>query len=190
MKFKHVAPRLFNAVGPLADARGSVSVLSRDRKGVVSVIKGLALGVLCSGMLWAASDPVDLVTSADLQQMTKKLAAESKRDGGGFAGETLKRYGNHLTMMAHREKSGSAELHTKDADIFMVVDGNATIVTGGKMVKAHTTVSGESRGTGIEGGITRKLAPGDVIHIAPNTPHQLKLEPGHTFTYFVVKVHS
>jgi mannose-6-phosphate isomerase-like protein (cupin superfamily) len=175
---------------PLANARGSVSVLSRDRKGVVYAIKGLALAILCGGALLAASDSVDLVTSADLQQMTKKLAFESKRDGGSFAGETLKRYGNHLTMIAHREKSGSAELHTKDADIFMVVTGDATIVTGGTMVKAHTTAPGESRGTGIEGGVTRKLSPGDVIHIAPNTPHQLKLEPGHTFTYFVVKVHS
>jgi mannose-6-phosphate isomerase-like protein (cupin superfamily) len=190
MKFKQVVPQPFDVVSPLADARRSVSVLSRDCKGAAYAIKGLALGILCSGMLWAASDPVDLVTSADLQLMTKKLAAESKRDGGGFAGETLKRYGNHLTMIAHREKSGSAELHTKDADIFMVVNGDATIVTGGTMVKAHTTAPGESRGTGIEGGVTRKLSPGDVIHIAPNTPHQLKLEPGHTFTYFVVKVHS
>jgi quercetin dioxygenase-like cupin family protein len=46
------------------------------------------------------------------------------------------------------------------------------------------------RGTGIEGGQSQKLGVGDIVHIAPNTPHQLKLAPGKTFTYFVVKVHQ
>lgn len=149
-----------------------------------------AVGLLFTTMLFAASDPVDLVTPAELHQMANKLAMQSKKLGGGFAGETLKRYGNHLTMIAHREKSGSSELHTRDSDIFVVVDGDATIVTGGKMVKAHTTEPGELRGTGIEGGASQKLLPGDIIHIAPNTPHQLLLEPKHSFTYFVVKVRS
>ena len=150
----------------------------------------LASGLLLATLLCAAPNPVDLITTADLQQATKKLAAESKRLGGGFASETLARYGNHLTMIAHREKSGSSELHMRDADIFMVVEGDATIVTGGKMVKARTSGPGELRGTGIDGGKSQALSRGDIIHIAPNTPHQLVLKPGHTFTYFVVKVHS
>jgi mannose-6-phosphate isomerase-like protein (cupin superfamily) len=150
----------------------------------------LASGFLLAPLLFGASNSVDLVTTADLRQMTTKLASESKRLGGGFAGETLARYGNHLTMIAHREKTGSSELHTQDSDVFMVVEGGATIVTGGKMVKARSTGPGEVRGTGIEGGSSQALSPGDIIHIAPNTPHQLILKPGHSFTYFVVKVHG
>jgi quercetin dioxygenase-like cupin family protein len=44
------------------------------------------------------------------------------------------------------------------------------------------------RGTGIEGGTKQKLSLGDVIHIQPNTPHQMLIAPGHSITYFVVKV--
>jgi hypothetical protein len=72
----------------------------------------------------------------------------------------------------------------------MVVEGEATLITGGKMVNSKTESPGELRGTGIEGGQSQKLAAGDVVHIAANTPHQLTLAPGKTFTYFVVKVHQ
>jgi quercetin dioxygenase-like cupin family protein len=56
------------------------------------------------------------------------------------------------------------------------------------MVKSQKTAANELRGTGIEGGRSQKLSVGDVVHIQPNTPHQVMLTPGHTVTYFVVKV--
>jgi quercetin dioxygenase-like cupin family protein len=150
----------------------------------------LALSLWFAGMSFAAQKPVDLYTSSDLHQMEQKLAAKSKKNGVGFAGETLERYGNHLTMIAYRDKTGSSEFHAHDADMFIVVDGDATLVTGGKLLKGKTESPGELRGTGIEGGQSQKLGVGDIVHIAPNTPHQLKLAPGKTFTYFVVKVHQ
>jgi quercetin dioxygenase-like cupin family protein len=150
----------------------------------------LALSLSFAGMSFAAQKPVDLYTSSDLHQMEQKLAAKSKKNGVGFAGETLERYGNHLTMIAYRDKTGSSEFHAHDADMFIVVDGDATLVTGGKLLKGKTESPGELRGTGIEGGQSQKLGVGDIVHIAPNTPHQLKLAPGKTFTHFVVKVHQ
>jgi len=150
----------------------------------------IALSLSFAGLCFAAQKPVDVYTSSELHQMTKKLASQSKKSGAGFAGETLQRYGNHLTMIAYRDKSGSSEFHVHDADVFMVVEGEATLITGGKMVNSKTESPGELRGTGIEGGQSQKLAAGDVVHIAANTPHQLTLAPGKTFTYFVVKVHQ
>ena len=141
---------------------------------------------LCSIPL-VAQNPVDAFSSSKLKELAAKLSAEAKKKGGSSF-ETLTRYGNHYTMMAYRDRTGSSELHVKDADVFMILDGDATIVTGGKMVKAKTTQPNELRGTGIDGGSTQKLGPGDIIHIQPNTPHQLKLAPGHSITYFVVKV--
>ena len=91
-------------------------------------------------------------------------------------------------MLAHREGNGSAELHEKEADLFVVVEGDAILVSGGKMVKPHTEKPGEIRAESIEGGQRQKLGVGDVIHIAPNTPHQLLIEAGKPFTYFVMKV--
>jgi hypothetical protein len=32
------------------------------------------------------------------------------------------------------------------------------------------------------------MSPGDILHIAPKTPHQVMLEPGTQITYFTLKV--
>jgi mannose-6-phosphate isomerase-like protein (cupin superfamily) len=148
----------------------------------------VALALMSSIGLVAATKPVDVYTKADIQQRTQKLAAQSKSKGGAFAGETIERYGNHLTMLAHREANGSSELHEHDADVFMIVEGDATLVSGGKMVNAHPEGAGELRGSGVDGGEKQKLGVGDIVHIKPNTPHQMLVSPGHTVTYFVVKV--
>lgn len=116
--------------------------------------------------------------------MTDKLAQK----GTPFASQDIARYGNHYTMLAYREATGSSELHEHDADIFVVQSGEATIVTGGKMVNAKTEKPGEIRGTSINGGEKHTLAAGDIIHIPAGTPHQLLIQKGKPFAYFVVKV--
>jgi len=144
----------------------------------------------CAALMLCAQNPADLFTAAKLKQLTQKLAAQSKKNGGAFAGETLTKYGNHLTMLAHREQSGSAELHEKVADFLYIIDGDTTIITGGKMINGKTTEANEIRGTGIQGGHSQQMGVGDIIHIQPNIPHQMMLAPGHTVTYFVVKVNE
>jgi beta-galactosidase beta subunit len=153
-------------------------------------MKTKLIGVVlaCAGASLFAQNPANFYSGSKLKEVTAKLAAETKKSGSGFASETLERYGNHYTMLAHREASGSSELHVKDADVFFIIDGDCTILTGGKMVKGKQTAENEIRGVGIEGGSKRKLAAGDVVHIQPNTPHQMILASGHTITYFVVKV--
>jgi hypothetical protein len=143
---------------------------------------------LCGAFVLSAQNATDLYSPTKLKQLEQKLAAQSKKSGGAFAGETLNKYGNHLTMLAHRESSGSAELHTKDADYLYIIDGDTTIITGGKVENGKTTAANEIRGTAIQGGQSQKLGIGDIIHIQPNTPHQMMIAPGHTVTYFVVKV--
>src|SRR5262249_9123833 len=96
---------------------------------------------------------------------------------------------NYTVMTAHREKSGAAtaELHQRDTDVFYIVDGSATLVTGGKMLDSKNTGQNEVRGSGIDGGDTRELNKGDVIIIPAGVPHWFK-EVKSSFNYFVVKV--
>jgi mannose-6-phosphate isomerase-like protein (cupin superfamily) len=147
----------------------------------------LLFAALCSVPVFAAQNPVDYFPTSDLKQLAQKLTAQSKKEGG-FAGETLTRYGNHLTMLAHREKTGSSELHEKVNDIFVIVDGDCSLLTGGKIANPKTTATNEIRGTGIQGGTSRKMGVGDIVHISAGVPHQVVLAPGHHITYFVVKV--
>ena len=99
-------------------------------------------------------------------------------------------YQNHLLGVSHREGDGSAELHETQVDIWIVESGEATLVLGGTIVEPKTVKPHEVRGSSIEGGATKQLTPGDIVHIPANVPHQLKIAAGKTFTYTVIKVDS
>ena len=92
-----------------------------------------------------------------------------------------------LVSGSHRSGAGHVELHDKETDIFYVVDGEATFVTGGKMIGGKVTSPGQHIGTDIQGGVAHHLSKGDVIVIPAGTPHWFKEVPN-SISYFVVKV--
>ncbi|MGA7337243.1 MAG: cupin domain-containing protein, partial [Candidatus Sulfotelmatobacter sp.] len=94
---------------------------------------------------------------------------------------------NYMVHASRREKPGQAEIHTKDADVIYVLQGEATFITGGEAVDAKTIAPDELRGSSIRNGQARKIAQGDVIIVPHGVPHQF-LEVTNPFLYFVVKV--
>jgi mannose-6-phosphate isomerase-like protein (cupin superfamily) len=129
---------------------------------------------------------VSIWTAAELKAQGEKLVP--KMSEKKVASERLATYGNHLTMIAHREADGEAEIHETQADFFFVQSGTATLVFGGEVPGAKTTAPNERRGPSIKGGERKTLAPGDVVHIPARIPHQLLVPAGKEFTYFVIKV--
>ena len=127
--------------------------------------------------VWRASD----ITA-------KGTTLAQKLDAQKVASETIATDGNRTFMIAHREGSGLAEWHEKQADVMFISTGQVTMVYGGTIVDAKTTAPGEMRGPSIQGGTEAKLGPGDVLHIPAKVPHQMKLAPGAKVTYFVTKV--
>ena len=98
--------------------------------------------------------------------------------------------GTGRTYMVHtsrRTTPGQAEIHTRDTDVIYVVDGSATLVTGGVAVGAKETEPDEVRGSAIEGGETRRITKGDVITVPAGTPHWFKDVKG-PIAYYTVKV--
>lgn len=94
---------------------------------------------------------------------------------------------NYMVHTSRRTAPGQAEVHLRDTDIIYVIDGSATIVTGGTAVDAKPTAPDELRGVRIEGGETRQLARGDVITVPAGTPHWFSEVRG-TLNYYTVKV--
>jgi glc operon protein GlcG len=94
---------------------------------------------------------------------------------------------NYMIHTSRREKPGSAEVHLKDADLIHVLDGHATLVTGGSVIEPQNTASDEVRGKSINGGETRELAKGDVVVVPAGVPHQFT-QVTNPFLYYVVKV--
>jgi mannose-6-phosphate isomerase-like protein (cupin superfamily) len=135
-----------------------------------------------------AADPAgfNIWKAGDLKVHEKDLTG--KMSDKKVASETLASYGNHLTMLAHREGDGEVEVHDKMADVLVILSGDASLVVGGSVVGGHTTAPGEIRGTSISGGVKKVLAAGDAVHIPAKMPHQMMVANGKKVTYFVVKV--
>jgi len=92
-----------------------------------------------------------------------------------------------LVSGSHREAAGQVEVHDKETDVLYIVDGEATLVIGGKMVDGKVTRPGQWLGKDITGGQTSHIAKGDVFVIPAGIPHWFKEVPK-SISYFVVKV--
>lgn len=157
-------------------------------KGRSSCFAVLALAIVAlSPLAFAQSPAVDLNTRSQLLEKEKDLKQKALT-GNGASSVKLSDYGNHFTMLSYRSKSGGAEVHTKFADFFYVLEGSATLQTGGKLVNPTQTGTDEPRGTAIEGASETPLHVGDFVHIPATVPHRLIIPEGTDFYYFVIKV--
>jgi len=59
---------------------------------------------------------------------------------------------NGPDRVANRAVQHEAEMHDKTNHIFIIVEGEATFVTGGKLTNAEEISAGQTRADGIEGG--------------------------------------
>ncbi len=160
--------------------------MKRLTRNVWSVAGGLLLSFGLMKGAMPQSMKSDHWSGADLLARAKHL--QELAAGKGSASETLEEYPHHHTMLAFRNRTGGAEVHQNFADVFFIVDGHTTLVTGGEVLDPKTTGPGETLGASVRGGSKQALNPGDVVHIPAGMPHQMILEDGATVTYFVVKV--
>jgi mannose-6-phosphate isomerase-like protein (cupin superfamily) len=86
-----------------------------------------------------------------------------------------------------RTAPGEVEYHERFVDVMHVVQGTATVVTGGELVEPREVAPGELRATAVDGGSAHELSEGDVLAIPSGVPHQFA-EVSDPFLYFVVKV--
>ena len=115
---------------------------------------------------------------------TDRELMEKFRTGGLLLDE-----GRYKIDAGRRTAPGEVEYHDKFVDVMHVIDGSATVVTGGQMIGPREVSAGEIRAEVIDGGIAHKLSNGDVLTIPNGVPHQFT-EVSDPFLYFVVKVEA
>jgi uncharacterized protein GlcG (DUF336 family)/mannose-6-phosphate isomerase-like protein (cupin superfamily) len=112
---------------------------------------------------------------------------EPKNVSAAFAkGMPLLETAGYKVHASRRVEPGQAEIHTLDTDVIYVVDGSATLVTGGRAVDTKEIAPNEIRGTKIEGGQEHQITKGEVIIIPNGVPHQFTTVSGELH-YFVCK---
>jgi len=95
-----------------------------------------------------------------------------------------------LVVLAQRREAGVVEYHDRTNHVFVMVEGEATLVVGGTMVDPKRTAPGQMRAPSLEGGTTYHLSKGDVITIPAKTPHWFKEVPTNTVAYYAVNIES
>ena len=132
------------------------------------------VGTLVAGVLWAQPPGVQAIktfsSSADVAALAAKAKSERK-EGQPVVAERILQLSPYSANLEYRASVGPAAVHEREAEIFYVIDGSATLVTGGKLVKESRTNPENLTGTGIEGGTSQAVAKGDFVIVPENTPH-------------------
>ena len=93
-------------------------------------------------------------------------------------------------ILAQRRGPGEVELHEKTNHVFIIVEGEATLVVGGTLVDARRTGADQLRAPSSQGGTAYHMTKGDVITIPAKTPHWFKEIPTKTIAYYAVNTES
>ena len=118
-----------------------------------------------------------MVSAADVAAMMAKAKAERKPDQANLA-QSMIQLAPYNVSLEYRALVANAAVHETEAELFFVVDGSATLVTGGKLTADATRNGANRMGKGIEGGTSRKVAKGDFIMVPENTPHWFSVIDG------------
>ena len=118
----------------------------------------------------------------------EKVAATLKKAGPLADAPNLRVSGGYRTgPYAPEDYRPAVEVHTKEADLFYVIDGSATQVLGGTVVGGKDSGPGQIRGSKIDGGQTYHLSKGDVMWVPAGVPHWFPEIP-QPLSYLLVKV--
>ena len=165
--------------------------------GVPVVVEGQVVGgVGVSGAASAQQDEELAIAGANAFTTNPEHAAlggavtyfEKQKVSEAFARGAVLFNGSDKYMVhaSRRDAPGVAEVHARDADIIYVLEGEATLVTGGTVVEPRTVAPDEVRGRELQGGDTRTITKGDVVIVPAGTPHWFKAVKGPVL-YYVVK---
>jgi len=111
-------------------------------------------------------------SGADVTAMIAKAKAERKPDQANFS-QPILQLAPYNANLEYRVAgiNANATVHEKEAEMFYVVEGSGTLITGGKLKEEKRTNPENLAGTGIDGGQRRRVAKGDFIMVPENTPH-------------------
>ena len=195
--FQHATKDFEDAVHNGRGALTGVKEMTPLQGGVPIVVEGTVIGAVgVSGASTAARDEAiaraAVASAAQLTADPVKPASVATLPAAtvkaGFAkGSVLLDRGDYQVHASRRDAPGKAEVHQIDTDVFYVLEGTATFVTGGRVPDLALAAPNELRGSRIDGGDVRTIGPGDVVVVPSGTPHWFR-EVRAPMLYLAVKV--
>lgn len=156
--------------------------------------------LLAPGFCAVASDaaaPATYVTTAEID-----AALKAAPPGPGTYDKVIKTvdegaYKVSIVILRRIPKAGSPDRglsHTKVTEVYQILTGSGTLETGGTLAKTSPVdlteqAAGPSIRGDIQGGQSRRMAPGDVAVVLPGVPHRFSKLDG-TITYLVTRIEA
>jgi mannose-6-phosphate isomerase-like protein (cupin superfamily) len=107
-----------------------------------------------------------VITAADLAAALEK----STRANPNMSTAPIQSHDQYRINIVRRGRPAGAITHGTGTELHYIVEGGGTLVTGGAIVRPAAGAPGGTLAR-IDGGVTRKVAKGDVVLIPENTPH-------------------
>ena len=117
---------------------------------------------------------------ADLMAALKKAIAAA---GGAQSSSPVSNTDQYRINIVHREKAAGALAHAGNTELHYIIEGAATVVTGGTIVRS---ADGGANAATIQGGDTQHIKKGDVIIVPAGSAHWYK-EVESPVTYLEVR---
>jgi mannose-6-phosphate isomerase-like protein (cupin superfamily) len=110
--------------------------------------------------------------AAEVTAMIAKAKAERKPDQANFS-QPIVRLAPYAANLEYRVAglNAPASVHEREAEMFYVVEGSGTLVTGGTLHDEKRTNAENLSGSAIDGGTRRKVLKGDWVMVPEKTAH-------------------
>jgi hypothetical protein len=131
--------------------------------------------------------PTKLFTAgADIPALIAKAKADQKSPAVNST-VPIAVEGPYRVQLEYRTGLTPPTIHHGQAELVHVIQGSATLVTGGKLIGIVPGGGANERGTGIEGAVTpQKLTAGDYVLVPTDTAHQFQDVQGE---FIIMSVH-
>ena len=127
-----------------------------------------------------AGSPGTYKTDADLMAVLKRAMDAA---GNNMSSSNVANTDQYSINVVHRVTGAGAISHPGWTEVHHVIEGGATFVTGGTIVRPAAGSGGVAT---IEGGVSKHIGKGDVVVIPENSPHWYKDVDGQ-ITYLEVR---
>ena len=120
----------------------------------------------------APAAPKLFAGASDVTAMIAKAKSERKPDQPNFV-QPIVQLAPYNANLEYRVAgvAAPASVHEREAEMFYVVEGSGTLVTGGTLKDEKRTNAENLTGSAIDGGTPRHLAKGDWVMVPEKTPH-------------------
>lgn len=131
-----------------------------------------ASSVLAQQTPAAPPAPQLFASAANVTALIAKAKAERRPDQANFV-QPIVRLAPWSANLEYRVAgvNANASIHDINVEMFYVIEGSGTVVTGGTLRDERRTNPANSSGTAIDGGTRRRITKGDWVMVPAKTAH-------------------